>query len=294
MVAPGELVTHQPPGVKSPVPGTLCVQPSSHRPPSDSDVRQFYCSRLCEQARGHDLRLPLLVDRATSPIDGIQQSPTRSKILAGTVQRPGGPAQSPQSGPGAEWSLHPHVARDLLRKWGFPTLDLFATHLNAKLPLYCSLIPDPQALFKDAFRHPWYNLDTYAFPPFQLVERVVARFRETPNLLMTLVAPLWPEKAWLAELLLLLTQLPLALPLWDHLLLQPHFHRFHGGVHALNLHPWRLSSVSSESQAFREELRSNYPAIPESPLHAYASRNGSLSVVGVVEGALLQSTPLYP
>ena len=52
MVTPGELVTHQPPGVKSPVPGTPCVQPSSHRPLSDSDVRQFDCSRLCEQARG--------------------------------------------------------------------------------------------------------------------------------------------------------------------------------------------------------------------------------------------------
>ena len=137
---------------------------------------------------------------------------------------------------GAEWSLHPQVARKLLRMWGSPTLDLFATHLNTKLPLYCSLIPDPQALFKDAFRQPWNDLDTYAFPPFHLVERVVARVRETPNLLMTLVAPLWPEKAWFADLLLLLTQPPLALPLWDRLLRQPHFNRFHGGVHALNLH----------------------------------------------------------
>ena len=59
---------------------------------------------------------------------------------------------------GAEWSLHPQVARDLLRMWGSSTLDLFATHLNAKLPLYCSLIPDPQAVFEDAFRHPWDNL----------------------------------------------------------------------------------------------------------------------------------------
>ena len=195
---------------------------------------------------------------------------------------------------GEEWSLHLQVARELLCKWGSPTLDLFATHLRAKLLLYCSLIPDPQALFEDAFRHPWNNLDTYALPPFQLVKRVVARVRETPNLLMTLVAPLWPEKAWFAELLLLLTQPPLALPLWDRLLRQPHFHRFHGGLHALNLHSWRLLSVSSENQAFREELRSNCPAIPESPLHAYTSRSGSLSVVGVVEGALLQSTPLYP
>ena len=109
---------------------------------------------------------------------------------------------------GAEWSLHPQVARDLLRTWGSPTLDLFATHLNTKLPLYCSLIPDPQGRLRGRLLSPWDNLDTYAFPPFHLVERVVARVRETPNISMTLVAPLWPEKAWFAELLPLLTQPP--------------------------------------------------------------------------------------
>ena len=55
---------------------------------------------------------------------------------------------------GTEGSLHPQVARPLLRVWGNPSIDLFATCLNAKLPLYCSLVPDPQAVFEDAFRHP--------------------------------------------------------------------------------------------------------------------------------------------
>ena len=137
-------------------------------------------------------------------------------------------------------------------------------------------------------------LDVYAFPPFNLVDRVVARVRETPNLSMTLIAPLWPEKSWFADLLLLLTQPPLALPLWDRHLRQPHFHRFHGGVHALNLHAWRLSSVFSGSQAFRDELRANCPYVSGSPLPACTNRNGSPSVVGFVEGALLRSMPLYP
>ena len=192
----------------------------------------------------------------------------------------------------AEWSLLPQVARKVIRTWASSTIDLFATHLNAKLSLYCSLIPDPQAVFEDAFRHPWNHLDVYAFPAFGLVDRVVARV--TPNLSMTLITPLWPEKAWFADLLLLLTQPPLALPLWDRLLCQPHFHRFHGGDCALNLHAWRLSSVSSESQAFQDRLRACCPYVSESPLPACTNRNGSHSVVGVVDGALLQSTPLYP
>ena len=186
------------------------------------------------------------------------------------------------------------MARALLRRWGSPSIDLFMTSLNAKLPLYCSLVLDPQAVFKDAFRHPWANLDLYAFPPFPLVGRAVAQVRETPSLSMTLVAPLWPEKEWFADFLLLLTQPPVALPWWDQLLLQPHFNRFHNDVHTLNLHEWRLSSVSTESRAFREDLLLRYPAVSEHPLPGCTRQSGCSFVVGVVEGALLQSTPLYP
>ena len=195
---------------------------------------------------------------------------------------------------GTEWSLHPRVERDLLRHWGSPSIDLIAMNFNAKLPLYCSIVPDPQAVFEDAFRHPWGNLDLYAFPPFPLVGRVVARVRETPNLSITLGAPLWPEKEWFEDLLLLLTQPPVALPLWDQLLRQPHYNRLHNGVHALSLHLWRLSSVSSESRAFREVLLSRCPAASASPLPGCTRRSGCSSMVGVVEGALLQSMPLYP
>ena len=94
---------------------------------------------------------------------------------------------------GTDWSLHPQVARSLLRVWGNPSIDLFATCLNAKLPLYCSLVPDPQAVFEDAFRHPWDDLDLYVFPPFPLIGRVVARVRESSRLAMTGRTPLARE-----------------------------------------------------------------------------------------------------
>ena len=188
---------------------------------------------------------------------------------------------------GTEWSLHPRVAWDLLRRWGSLSIDLFTTSLNAKLPLYCSLVPDPQTVFEDAFCHPWASLDLYAFPPFPLVGRVVTRVREIPNLSMTLVAPLWPEEEWFADLLLLLTQPPVVLPWLDQLLQQTHFNRFHSDVHPLSLHAWRLSSVSSESRAFREDLLLRCPAASLHPLPGCTRRSGCSSVVGVVEGALL-------
>ena len=56
--------------------------------------------------------------------------PGHANILADVLSRRGQVV-------GTEWSLHPQVARALLRVWGNPSIDLFATCLNAKLPLYC-------------------------------------------------------------------------------------------------------------------------------------------------------------
>ena len=89
---------------------------------------------------------------------------------------------------------------------------------------------------------------------------------------MTLVAPLWPEKEWFADLLLLLTQPPFALPWWDSLLRQPYCNLFHQGIHVLNLHSWRLSSVTSESRAFQEGLLESCQGVSDPPPRAYQSR----------------------
>ena len=174
---------------------------------------------------------------------------------------------------GTEWSLHPQVVRALLRVWGSSSLDLFATRLNTKLPLYCSLIPDLQAVFEDVFRHPWDNLDTYAFPPFPLVRRVVARVRETPNLSMTGCSPLAgegmvrrpsPSADPTASRAALVGPVVAAAPLQ---LLPPRRPR-------LNLHVWRLSSVSSESRAFHEGLLLRCPATSGHPLPVWTRQSG--------------------
>ena len=83
------------------------------------------------------------------------------------------------------------------------------------------------------------------------------------------------------------------LPCWDRLLRQPHCNLFHQGAHALNLHAWRLSSDTTESRAFREGLLESCQGSSENIPLACTSRDGRSSVVGVVEGALLQSTPLF-
>ena len=293
VVRPGEVVAHQSSRNEGPLSGSSGFSRSCSRSPCDRDVRQLHGCGVRQQTGGTVSRsLCLLTSRLlrwTESFDihlDARYLPGESNVLADILSRRGQVV-------GTEWSLHPQVARSLLRAWGNPSIDLFATCLNAKLPLYCSLVPDPQAVFEDAFRHPWDDLDLYAFPPFPLVGRVIARVQESSRVAMTLVAPLWPEKKWFADLLLLLTQPPLALPCWDKLLRQPHCSLFHQGVHALNLHAWRLSSDTTESRAFREELLESCQGSKENPPLDCTSRDGRSSVVGVVEGALLQSTPLF-
>ncbi|XP_068235599.1 uncharacterized protein [Palaemon carinicauda] len=52
---------------------------------------------------------------------------------------------------GSEWYLDYLVANKVLNLCGSLTVDLFATALNFWLP-FCSPIPDPKALWQDAFQ----------------------------------------------------------------------------------------------------------------------------------------------
>ena len=233
----------------------------------------------------------MLVDQLPSEMGGEFRHPSRCEVSSRTSQCPG---RSPQP---SRASCRDRVVSP--PSGGEVTASCLGQSIDRPLcdvpqcetaPVLLASPGSPGRL-EDAFQHPWDDLDLYAFPPFRLVGQVIARVRESSRVAMTLVAPLWPEKEWFADLLLLLTQPPLVLPWWDSLLRQSHCNLFHQGVHELNLHAWRLSSVTSGSRAFR--LLKSCQGVSDPPPRASTSRGGRSSVVGVVEGALLQSVPLF-
>ena len=293
VVRPGEVVAHQSSRNEGPVPGLSSLSRDCLRSPCDRNVRQLHGCGVRQQTGGHGVEASVFVDQPPSEMGGVFRRPSRSEISSRRVQRPGRCTQPSRascgdrvvSPPSGGESTSSYVGQSVDR----PVRDL-PQREAAPVLLACS---DPQAVFEDAFRHPWDDLDLYAFPPFALVGRVIARVQQSSRVAMTLVAPLWPEKEWFADLLLLLTQPPLVLPCWDRLLRQPHCNLFHQGTHALNLHAWRLSSDTTESRAFREGLLESCQGSSENLPLACTSRDGRSSVVGVVEGALLQSTPLF-
>ena len=144
---------------------------------------------------------------------------------------------------GSEWTLHQEVVDQLVHRWP-AVIDLFATALTARLPVYFSPASDPRAAGTDALLQPWDDLQAYAFPPIAIIRRVLLKLRSSKNCELTLIAPFWPQRDWFPDLLKLLSDVPITLSDRKDLLRQPHFHRFHQNLPMLRLTAWRLSSGS--------------------------------------------------
>ena len=171
---------------------------------------------------------------------------------------------------GSEWTLHQQVVQELLHKWP-AIIDLFATSLTARLPVFFAPAWEPKAAGVDAFLQPWDNLQAYAFPPIAIIRRVLLKLRNSHHCDLTLIAPFWPQKEWFPDLLELLSDIPIELPKRQDLLRQPHFHRFHENLQMLRLTAWRLKRFARQagfSDAVagqlalcrRESTRLNYQA----------------------------------
>ena len=140
-----------------------------------------------------------------------------------------------------EWSLNPQIFRELTKKLGTPNIDMFATYLNNKLPTYVSPFPDPAAWAMDAMSIDWTDLHLYAYPPTNLLTKVISKIRREPCKVL-LIAPLWPQMPWFPDLQRLIVQDPIKLPQVWYLLKQPHKEIFNNHLKFMNLHAFQIQS----------------------------------------------------
>ena len=94
-------------------------------------------------------------------------------------------------------------------------VDMFATKMNHKLPLYVSPVPDANALNIDALNISWDGLDGYAFFTVALNPKAIQNMN-TYRCKMIVVATGWPMMHWFWNLVILLIKPPLQLPHWSH------------------------------------------------------------------------------
>ena len=169
--------------------------------------------------------------------------PGSRNVLADTLSRP-------HQLPSTEWSLNMEVFLSLRRLWPIQ-IDLFATSENHRCSIYFSPIRDPQSAGTDAFLQPWEGLQVYAFPPWSIIPRVLAKLRVSRGTELTLVAPYWPQRPWFPDLLQLSLAPTVVLPNRPDLLFQPRSRLRYLGLHRLWLHAWRHSGSSLERPVSR-------------------------------------------
>ena len=161
VVRSGEKATHKRPRVEGGFTGPPKVQGLVSKPNSSSGNGQLNSGSLHKQTRRNSLRgdvcTPVEDHDMVPSLSHNIESQTHSRCL--NVMADLSRSNQVQS---TEWSLHPQVFKQIYHKWFTPHVDLFATHLNHKLPLYVSPIPDPKAWDIDALNINWTGLTAYA------------------------------------------------------------------------------------------------------------------------------------
>ena len=76
-----------------------------------------------------------------------------------------------------EWKLNYKYFEIIVKAFGMPKINLFATQHNKKCEKYISWVPDRAAAQVDAFTVKWKELKFYAFPPFCLILEVLTNIK---------------------------------------------------------------------------------------------------------------------
>ena len=80
--------------------------------------------------------------------------------------------------------------------------------------------PDLHAWMTDAFQINWAHLKAYAFPPFALIGRVLAKTM-TGKCTLIIITPVWLTQPWHTPLLRMCIQVPIFIPPFPNRLTDP-------------------------------------------------------------------------
>ena len=179
----------------------------------------------------------------------------------------------------------------ICHKWGTPDIDLFANRLNCKVTRYCSWKPDPGAVAIDALTEDWSGKFFYAFPPFNMIGRVLRKV-ENDKAEGILVVPFWPTQHWFSKFSRMCTNTPAVL--------------FSRDAQPTLSHPWRgedhLPRTRLLAAPISAHLSMDYPSATTSDaFYLLPGDQGHISSMGdtskngvsfVVGGVLTQCHPI--
>jgi hypothetical protein len=153
--------------------------------------------------------------------------------------------------PDTEWELSAAAFESIIRRFGLPVIDLFASRSNTKCSNYVSWKPDPDAIAVDAFTISWRTRYFYAFPPFSLILKCLRKIIDE-QAHGILVFPYWPSQPWF-PLLQSLLQSEIMFLNPNKNLLHSHFRDSHPLHKGLTLGVARLCSSPSVEEALHQQ-----------------------------------------
>ena len=193
----------------------------------------------------------------------------------------------------SNWRLHQNVFSSLMQIRGPCVIDLFADRLNSQLPQFYSWKPDPLAIATDALLQDWSRGRNYAFPPFCLIMRSLAKLQGAGGELI-LITPVWPTQAWYPRLLDMSVAPPVLLPSFPDLLLSPRGERHPLLLNeTLSLAAWHVSSSPCSRRAFLQTLSGSSWQHGGQAQAQFITPPGKNGIAGVTAGKLIHFAPLW-
>ena len=140
-----------------------------------------------------------------------------------------------------QWRLHPNLFQMLDMVWGPHHIDRFASITSIQLPVYNSLYWDPQTSGVDALAQKnWGTINNFVKAPFALIPKILNIIREQ-KAVATLIAPKWVGQPWFQQLMDLLIEQPIKLPISERsiIALGPQKEPFKNRM--WKIYAWRIS-----------------------------------------------------
>ncbi len=205
-------------------------------PPRSDQIRQHNHGGIYKSPRGLTLSSASQSGTETDCVGQETLSFITGNARPGNNECGGGSPVQGESSYG-EWTLHSQVVGQLWKRFGRTAVDLFALHENSHCHLFFSQARDGTPMGVDALAHPWPNIQLYAFPLLSLIIPTLRRVRECGHSVI-LIAPNWPGKLWLAEIMQLLVNQPWPLPLRRDFLSQARREIFYPALDKVALWAW--------------------------------------------------------
>ena len=163
-------------------------------------------------------------------------------------------AQSRNYQDSSNWKLNKSIFQEITRIMGQVEIDLFADRTNAQVPKFISWKPDPESSATDAFTVSWSRVAAYAFPPFCLIGRCLAKIRQDQASVI-MITPTWQTQPWYPEIMSMLISDPILLHPVPNLITSPLHQQHPLHNHGLALAAWQLSGDKHLQHIYQKKLK---------------------------------------